>query len=58
MGTSKLKGTKSTVSQTTGWAWDRADCNLVFKANCVVEYGAGEVRPKSPGVVMIIPARF
>jgi hypothetical protein len=35
----------------SGWSWDRADFNVVFKNDRVVEYGAGEVRPKSNGAV-------
>ena len=31
----------------SGWSWDRADYNVVFKNEPVVEYGAGQVRPKS-----------
>lgn len=42
----------------SGWAWDRADYNVVFKNDRVVEYGAGEVRPKSSGVVMIVPLKL
>jgi hypothetical protein len=41
----------------SGWSWDRADYNVVFKNDRVVEYGAGEVRPKSNGTVMIVPVR-
>jgi hypothetical protein len=39
----------------SGWSWDRADYNVVFKNDRVVEYGAGEVRPKSNGAVIIVP---
>jgi hypothetical protein len=39
----------------SGWSWDRADYNVVFKNDRVVEYGAGEVRPKSNGAVVIVP---
>lgn len=39
----------------SGWSWDRADYNVVLKNDRVVEYGAGEVRPKSNGVVVIVP---
>jgi len=37
----------------TGWAWDRADYNVVFKNGKVVEYGTGEVRVKQNAVVII-----
>jgi hypothetical protein len=37
----------------TGWAWDRADYNVVFKNGKVVEYGTGEVRVKENAVVII-----
>jgi hypothetical protein len=39
----------------SGWSWDRADYNVVFKNDRVVEYGAGEVRPGSNGAVVIVP---
>jgi len=39
----------------TGWSWDRADYNVIFKDGRVVEYGAGEVRPKGGGVIVIVP---
>ena len=42
----------------SGWSWDRAAYNVVFKNDRVVEYGAGEVRPKSNGAVVIVPVRF
>ncbi len=42
---------------TSGWSWDRADYNVIFKNGRVVEYGAGEVRPKGSGVVVIVPLR-
>jgi len=41
----------------TGWSWDRADYNVIFKDGRVVEYGAGEVRPKGNGVIVIVPLR-
>ena len=41
----------------SGWAWDRADYNVIFKDGRVVEYGAGEVRPKANGVIVIVPLR-
>ncbi len=35
----------------TGWAWDRADYNVVFKNRSrVVEYGTGEVRVKQNAI--------
>ena len=37
----------------TGWAWDRADYNVVFKNGKVVEYGTGEVRVKQNAVVIV-----
>ncbi len=44
---------------TSGWSYDRADYNVVFRDGRVVEYGAGEVRPgERPGTVVIIPLRY
>jgi SmpA / OmlA family len=37
----------------TGWAWDRADYNVIFKNGRVVEYGTGEVRVKQNTVVIV-----
>jgi Resolvase, N terminal domain len=37
----------------SGWAWDRADYNVVFKSGKVVEYGTGEVRVKQNAVVIV-----
>ena len=43
---------------TSGWSWDRADYNVVFRDGKVVEYGAGEVRPgQRPGTIVIFPLR-
>jgi SmpA / OmlA family len=39
----------------SGWSWDRADYNVVFKNGRVVEYGAGQIRPKSNGAIVIVP---
>lgn len=41
----------------TGWAWDRADYNVILKNDRVVEYGIGMVRVKEGPipVLMIIP---
>jgi hypothetical protein len=41
----------------SGWAWDRADYNVVVCNGRVTEYGQGQVRPKANGAVVIIPLR-
>src|SRR5687768_8112817 len=42
----------------SGWSWDRADYNVIFRDGRVVEYGAGEVRPgPKPMTVFIVPLR-
>jgi hypothetical protein len=41
----------------SGWAWDRADYNVILTAGRVTEYGQGEVRPKQNGTLVIIPVR-
>ena len=41
----------------SGWAWDRADYNVILTAGRVTEYGQGEVRPKQNGTLVIIPLR-
>ncbi|GBE14632.1 hypothetical protein BMS3Abin14_00678 [bacterium BMS3Abin14] len=38
----------------SGWSWDRADFNVIFKDGKVQEYGAGEVRTKQGGVNTIL----
>ncbi len=38
----------------TGWAWDRADYNVIFKNDRVVEYGTGEVRVKQNAVLIVL----
>ncbi len=39
----------------TGWAWDRADYNVILKNDRVVEYGIGEVRVKDgPSTILIL----
>jgi outer membrane protein assembly factor BamE (lipoprotein component of BamABCDE complex) len=42
---------------TSGWSWDKADYNVVFKNDRVVEYGTGQVRQQSNGTVVIVPVR-
>ena len=42
----------------TGWAWDRADYNVILKDNKVVEYGTGEVRVKDSNVMFLVPLNF
>lgn len=41
----------------TGWAWDRADYNVILKDGRVVEYGTGEVRVKEgpTSVLLLVP---
>ena len=41
----------------TGWAWDRADYNVILKEGRVVEYGPGEVRIKKgpTSILLIVP---
>lgn len=41
----------------TGWAWDRADYNVILKNGEVVEYGMGEVRVKNlnTGILFLVP---
>lgn len=41
----------------TGWAWDRADYNVILKNGRVVEYGIGEVRVKEgpTSILMLVP---
>ena len=41
----------------SGWAWDRADYNVIVINGEVTEYGQGEVRPKSNGTVVIVPLK-
>ncbi len=41
----------------SGWAWDRADYNVIVTDGQVSEYGQGEVRPKANGTLVIIPLR-
>jgi outer membrane protein assembly factor BamE (lipoprotein component of BamABCDE complex) len=44
----------------SGWSWDRADYNVIFKNSELVEYGAGEVRTKEMGtstILFIAPIR-
>jgi len=42
----------------TGWAWDRADYNVVLKDGKVIEWGQGEVRTKTAGnVLFLFPVR-
>jgi hypothetical protein len=58
MDLTRSKDTKSIVTQIgfrAAGLWDRADYNVVFKNDRVVQYGAGEVRPKNNGVVVIVP---
>lgn len=43
-----LRYTNKLVS---GWAYDRADYNVILKDDKVVEYGAGEVRQRQMGNV-------
>lgn len=38
----------------TGWAWDRADYNIILKDGKVAEYGVGEVRVKDAPTSMLI----
>jgi outer membrane protein assembly factor BamE (lipoprotein component of BamABCDE complex) len=39
----------------TGWAYDRADYNVIFHNGRVSEYGAGQVRPKQQqGPIVIL----
>ena len=41
----------------TGWAWDRADYNVILKDGKVIEYGPGEVRVKEgpTSILLIVP---
>ena len=41
----------------TGWAWDRADYNVILKGDRVIEYGPGEVRVKEgpTSTLLIVP---
>ena len=41
----------------TGWAWDRADYNVILKNGRVIEYGIGTVRIKEgpTSILMIVP---
>lgn len=44
----------------TGWAWDRADYNVILKDGLVSEYGQGEVRVKegpTTTTVFLVPVR-
>lgn len=42
----------------TGWAWDRADYNVILKENKVVEYGQGQVRVKDMNnILFLVPLR-
>ena len=43
----------------TGWAWDRADYNVILKDSKVVEYGTGEVRVKNvnSNILFSVPLR-
>lgn len=41
----------------SGWAWDRADYNVIVSDGKVVEYGQGQVRPKQNGTLVIVPLR-
>src|SRR5687768_4583697 len=43
----EFEAMKYTHRLVTGWAWDRADYNVILKNGRVVEYGAGEVRVKA-----------
>ena len=41
----------------TGWAWDRADYNVILEKGRVIEYGIGTVRVKEgpTSILMIVP---
>lgn len=42
----------------TGWAWDRADYNVILKEGKVVEYGQGQVRVKEMNsILFLVPLR-
>ena len=39
----------------TGWSWDRSDFNVILKNGRVVEFGHGEIRDRSPRMVVVPP---
>lgn len=42
----------------TGWAWDRADYNIIMKDGKLVEYGQGQVRVKDMNnILFLVPLR-
>ena len=41
----------------SGWAWDRADYNVILTEGRVTEYGQGQVRPKQNGTLVIVPLK-
>lgn len=42
----------------TGWAWDRADYNVILKDGKVVEYGQGQVRVRDMNnILFLVPLR-
>ena len=44
----------------SGWGWDRADYAVIFEDDRVVQYGAGEVRPRqgpNAGYLIVLPMR-
>ena len=42
----------------SGWSWDRADYQVIFRDGKVVEYGAGTIRQdQSHNTLVLIPLR-
>jgi hypothetical protein len=39
----------------TGWSWDRSDFNVILKDGKLVEFGHGEIRDRSPRMVVVPP---
>ena len=39
----------------TGWSWDRSDFNVILKDGRLVEFGHGEIRHRSPRMVVVPP---
>ena len=39
----------------TGWSWDRSDFKVILKDGRVLEFGHGEVRDRTPQVVVMQP---
>lgn len=43
----------------SGWAWDRADYNVILRNGRVYEYGPGQVRQRDPNTstLILVPLR-